>query len=60
MSFRPTSVERMTPLSWCDIACMRVRSISIGLTAIAAMTRAADPAIKGAYESLTRPTIGLL
>ncbi|KAL2255220.1 hypothetical protein VTK26DRAFT_3848 [Humicola hyalothermophila] len=37
-----------------DAACRRVRNSSIGLTAVAASTRAAEPAISGAYSSEKR------
>ena len=60
MSFSPVIVERMTPDSWFDVACILVRNISIGPTAIAAITRAAEPAARGTYASLICWYIGLL
>ena len=54
ISFKPTMVERSIPFSRLDEACILVRSISIGLTATAATTRATDPAANGAYASLIR------
>lgn len=58
MSCMPEMVARRTPFSAEWAACMRVRSISIGLTASAASTLAALPATSGAYTSPI-PTMGL-
>lgn len=54
-------MERNTPVlvPWPEVACMRVRNISIGLMAEAAAMRATEPARRGAYVSGICAFIGL-